>query len=380
MRSLVNLSIVITSRVRFVFLVESNVHPLTSLPSLSSGCFRSFIHLTTYNPVMDNLPCEFIIYVLTAIDNISHALFGQSFDCYHQQSKIRIPCGIGCSSFNKSAFALFRMFSVVIHLTTYNPVMDNLPCEVIIYVLTAIDNISHALFGQSFDCYHQQRCFRSIIYLTTYNPVMDNLPCEVIIYVLTAIDNISHALFGQSFDCYHQQSKIRIPCGIGCSSFNKSAFALFRMFSVVIHLTTYNPVMDNLPCEIIIYVLTAIDNMSHALLGRSRPPQSSKIRISCEIECPSFNKTAFLALFRMLSALEHQPIHALALKPIFRYPDRRSFRRSGRCTYGAQAMVIPVLPFILLVQISAVLLYSIPVYPESLTATAIIRSGSQLIE
>ena len=59
--------------------------------------------------------------------------------------------------------------------------------------------------------------------------------------------------------------------------------------------------MDNLPCECIIYVLTAIDNISHALLGRSRPPQLSKIRIPLfGIECPSFNKFAF-ALFRMMS-------------------------------------------------------------------------------
>ena len=64
---------------------------------------------------------------------------------------------------------------------------------------------------------------------------MDNLPCECIIYVLTAIDNISHALFGQSFDCFLQQSKIRIPCGIECPSFNKFAFALFRMMSVLEH-------------------------------------------------------------------------------------------------------------------------------------------------
>ena len=77
--------------------------------------------------------------------------------------------------------------------------------------------------------------------------------------------------------------------------------------------------MDNLPCEVIIYVLTAIDNMSHALLGRSRPPQPSKIRISGEIECPSFNKTAFLALFRMLSVLEHKPIHALVGHPFHTY-------------------------------------------------------------
>ncbi|KAI5389201.1 hypothetical protein KIW84_074741 [Lathyrus oleraceus] len=118
----------------------------------------------------------------------------------------------------------------------------------------------------------------------------------------------------------------------------------------------------------------------------------------------------------------------MALRPIFQYSDRRSFRRSGRCTYGtqanfpvfrpkwhpgqfpmfqidikslihrcsvfrltsgAQAVVIPVLPFILVsrstfsvssVQISTVLWYSIPVYPESLTAIALIRSGSQLIE
>ena len=61
---------------------------------------------------MDNLPCEYVIYVLTAIDNVSHALFGQSFDCFHQLSKIRIPCGIECPSFNKFAFALFRMMSV----------------------------------------------------------------------------------------------------------------------------------------------------------------------------------------------------------------------------------------------------------------------------
>ena len=59
--------------------------------------------------------------------------------------------------------------------------------------------------------------------------------------------------------------------------------------------------MDNLPCEYVIYVLTAIDNISHALLGRSRPPQLSKIRIPLfGIECPSFNKFAF-ALFRMMS-------------------------------------------------------------------------------
>ena len=65
---------------------------------------------------MDNLPCEYIIYVLTAIDNISHALSGQSFDCFLQQSKIRIPCGIECPSFNKIAFlALFRMLSVLEH-------------------------------------------------------------------------------------------------------------------------------------------------------------------------------------------------------------------------------------------------------------------------
>jgi hypothetical protein len=64
---------------------------------------------------------------------------------------------------------------------------------------------------------------------------MDNLPCEVIIYVLTAIDNISHALSGQSFDCFLQQSKIRIPCGIEYPSFNKFAFALFRMMSVLEH-------------------------------------------------------------------------------------------------------------------------------------------------
>ena len=90
-------------------------------------------------------------------------------------------------------------------------------------------------------------------------------------------------------------------------------------FRLIYPLTTYNPVMDNLPCEVIIYVLTAIDNMSHALLGRSRPPQSSKIHISCGIECPSFNKTAFLALFRMLSVLEHKPIHALVGHPFHTY-------------------------------------------------------------
>ena len=77
--------------------------------------------------------------------------------------------------------------------------------------------------------------------------------------------------------------------------------------------------MDNLPCEIIICVLTAIDNMSHALLGRSRPPQQSKIRIPCGIGCSSFNKIAFLALFRMLSVLEHKPIHALVGHPFHTY-------------------------------------------------------------
>ena len=71
---------------------------------------------------------------------------------------------------------------------------------------------------------------------------MDNLPCEVIIYVLTAIDNISHALFGQSFDCYPQLSKIRIPLfGIECPSFNKFAFALFRMLSVAYPFNNLQP-------------------------------------------------------------------------------------------------------------------------------------------
>ena len=60
---------------------------------------------------MDNLPCEYVIYVLTVIDNISHALFSRSL-FLPQLSKIRIPCGIECPSFNKFAFALFRMFSV----------------------------------------------------------------------------------------------------------------------------------------------------------------------------------------------------------------------------------------------------------------------------
>lgn len=69
--------------------------------------------------------------------------------------------------------------------------------------------------------------------------------------------------------------------------------------------------MDNLPCEYVIYVLTAIDNISHTLLGRSRPPQLSKIRIPRGIECPSFNKTVFLAFFRMMSVLENKPIHVL---------------------------------------------------------------------
>jgi hypothetical protein len=43
---------------------------------------------------------------------------------------------------------------------------------------------------------------RSIYPLTTYNPVMDDLPCEGIIYVWTAIDNTSHALFGRSLSCF----------------------------------------------------------------------------------------------------------------------------------------------------------------------------------
>ena len=39
--------------------------------------------------------------------------------------------------------------------------------------------------------------------------------------------------------------------------------------------------MDNLPCEYVIYVLTVIDDMSHALFSRSLVlPQLSKIRIS----------------------------------------------------------------------------------------------------
>ena len=86
------------SKIRFPF-AESNIHstPFVEIvalfaqfiPSESSlvypvvvgnDCFsfRLIYPLTTYNPVMDNLPCEYIIYVLTAIDNISHALFGRS--------------------------------------------------------------------------------------------------------------------------------------------------------------------------------------------------------------------------------------------------------------------------------------------------------------
>ena len=148
-----------------------------------------FYPLTTYNPVMDNLPCEYIIYVLTAIDNISHALFGWILCLFPQLSKIRIPGGIEYTSFNKFAIGLFRMMSVLKH----TPIHDS---------------------GR-------------FIHLTTYNPVMDNLPCEYIIYVLTAIDDISHALFGQSFDCFLQSSKICIPCGIKYPSYKQVCFSSF---------------------------------------------------------------------------------------------------------------------------------------------------------
>ena len=40
---------------------------------------------------MDNLPCEYIIYVLTVIDSISHALSGLKPFVLPQLSKIRIP-------------------------------------------------------------------------------------------------------------------------------------------------------------------------------------------------------------------------------------------------------------------------------------------------
>ena len=87
---------------------------------------------------MDNLPCKCIIYVLTAIDNVSHALSGQSFDCFLQQSKIRIPCGIECPSFNKFAFALFRMMSVLEVKT--NSRFGRSP---IIYPVTGIPGVSY---------------------------------------------------------------------------------------------------------------------------------------------------------------------------------------------------------------------------------------------
>ena len=40
---------------------------------------------------MDNRPCEYIIYVLTVIDSISHALSGLKPFVLPQLSKIRIP-------------------------------------------------------------------------------------------------------------------------------------------------------------------------------------------------------------------------------------------------------------------------------------------------
>ena len=62
--------------------------------------------------------------------------------------------------------------------------------------------------------------------------------------------------------------------------------------------TTYNPVQDNFPCEYIIYVLTAIDNISHALSCRTLCllPQLSKICILYRIKYPSYKQVCFRSL------------------------------------------------------------------------------------
>ena len=132
------------------------------------------------------------------------------------------------------------------------------------------------------------------------------LPCKYTIHGLTVMDNISHALFSRSF-VFLKSSKIRIPCGIECPSYKQVCFSSFLQddecfgtqtnsrFRSIYPLTTYNPVMDNLPCESIIYVLTAIDNISHALFGwiLCLFPQLSKIRILYRIECPSYKQVCF---------------------------------------------------------------------------------------
>lgn len=77
--------------------------------------------------------------------------------------------------------------------------------------------------------------------------------------------------------------------------------------------------MDNLPCEYVIYVLTVIDNISHALFGRSLLLFSSRVRFVspfCRIECPSCNRVRFLALFGMMSVLEVFPNSHLGWSPI----------------------------------------------------------------
>ncbi|KAI5444670.1 hypothetical protein KIW84_013083 [Lathyrus oleraceus] len=60
--------------------------------------------------------------------------------------------------------------SVVFYLYT---VVDNLPCEYVLYVLTVIDNISHALFGRSLLFFPSRVRFVSLLLESNVHPILE---------------------------------------------------------------------------------------------------------------------------------------------------------------------------------------------------------------
>ena len=97
-------------------------------------------------------------------------------------------------------------------------------------------------------------------------------------------------------------------------------YAWYRLsLFLVSHLLYTSVSLVSLPFEYIIHGLPVMNNMSHALFGWSPLlifPSRVRFVFLVESNVHPINKSAVLAFFRMMSVLEHKPIHVFGFYPI----------------------------------------------------------------
>ena len=165
---------------------------------------------------------------------------------------------------------------------------------------------------------------------------MDNLPCEYIIHGLPVMNSISHALFSRNLLCFPSRVRFVFPFAESnisllldnCRMLAIYPFELSFVYPdawyrlslfLVSHLLYTSVSLVSFPFEYIIHGLPVMNNMSHALFGRNPLlifPSRVRFAFLVESNVHPINKSAVLAFFRVMSVLEHKPIHDFGFYPI----------------------------------------------------------------